>query len=138
MLPVWRDALVVVLPRKHPAAEAPDLALTDLAELPLWLVDRRTNRALVDLVVGACHDAGFEPTLGRVYPGLQETLAAFGAGTPGWTVMYEAHASQLTARHVVFTRLSKPDLSLPTLLAVRQGVPETVVEALLASCREAA
>jgi DNA-binding transcriptional LysR family regulator len=138
LLPVWRDALVVVLPRKHPAADAPDLALTDLAKLPLWLVERRTNRALVDLVVGACRDAGFEPAQGRVYPGLQETLAAFGAGTPGWTVMYEAHATQLTPRHVAFTRLSHPDLSLPTFLAARRDLPEPVAAALLASCHEAA
>lgn len=138
LLPVWRDALVVVLPRKHPAADAPDLALTDLAKLPLWLVERRTNRALVDLVIGECRDAGFEPAPGRVYPGLQETLAAFGAGTPGWTVMYEAHASQLAPRHVAFTRLSHPDLSLPTLLAVRRELPEPMAAALLASCRDAA
>jgi DNA-binding transcriptional LysR family regulator len=138
LLPVWRDALVVVLPKRHPAANASDLALTDLANLPLWLVERRTNRALVDLVVGACRDAGFEPVPGRVYPGLQETLAALGAGTPGWTVMYEAHASQLTPRHVAFTRLNHPDLSLPTLLAVRRELPEPVVVALLASCHDAA
>ena len=138
LMPVWRDALVVVLPKRNPAADAADLALADLAKLPLWLVERRTNRALVDLVVGACRDAGFEPALSRVYPGLQETLAAFGAGTPGWTVMYEAHASQLTARHVAFRRLSGLEMSLPTLLVVRPEVPETVVAALAASCREAA
>ena len=137
LLPVWRDALVVALSERDPA-DVPDLALTDLAKLPLWLVERRTNRALVDLVVGACRDAGFEPALGRVYPGLQETLAAFGAGTPGWTVMYEAHARQLAVRHVVFRRLSTPDLSLPTLLAVGRAMPETVVAALVAACRMAA
>jgi len=138
LLPVWRDALVVALSSRSPVADAPELALTDLAKLPMWLVERRANRALVDLVVGACRDAGFEPALGRVYPGLQETLAAFGAGTPGWTVMYEAHASQLTARHVVFRRLSEPEMSLATLLAVGREVTETVVTALVASCREAA
>jgi len=138
LLPVWRDALVVALSERDPAADASDLVLTDLAKLPLWLVERRTNRALVDLVVGACRDAGFEPALGRVYPGLQETLAAFGAGTPGWTVMYEAHARQLAVRHVVFRRLSTPDLSLPTLLAVSRATPETVTTALVAACREAA
>jgi len=138
LLPVWRDALVVALSERNPAADAPDLTLTDLAKLPLWLVERRTNRALVDLVVRACRDAGFEPTLGRVYPGLQETLAAFGAGTPGWTVMYEAHARQLAFRRIVFRTLREPDLSLPTLLAVGRATPETVAAALAASCREAA
>jgi DNA-binding transcriptional LysR family regulator len=138
LLPIWHDALVVVLPDRNPMANATDLTLKDFAKLPLWLVERRTNRALVDLVVGACRDAGFEPVQGRVYPGLQETLAAFGAGTPGWTVMYEAHATQLTPRRVTFRRLSEPHLSLPTLLAVRSSTPGPVTAALMASCREAA
>lgn len=138
VLPIWRDALVVVLPERHPLAEAASLTLSDLAGLPLWMVERRTNRALVDLVTGACRDAGFEPTPGRVYPGLQETLSALGAGTPGWTVMYASHAAQLTVRHVAFRRLSDPELSLPTLLAVSRATPETTTAALLAACREAA
>ena len=138
VLPIWRDALVVVLPQRHPLADAPDLTLVDLAGLPLWLVERRTNRALVDLVTGACRDAGFEPTPGRVYPGLQETLSAFGSGTPGWTVMYESHAAQLTVRNVVFRRLCEPELSLPTLLAVGRATPAPVAAALVAACRDAA
>ena len=138
VLPIWRDALVVVLPERHPLADAPDLTIADLAGLPLWMVERCTNRALVDLVTGACRDAGFEPTPGRVYPGLQETLSAFGAGAPGWTVMYASHAAQLTVRHVAFRSLSDPELSLPTLLAVSRATPETTTAALLAACREAA
>ena len=137
-LPVWREDLVVALPQANPLADASELCLRDLAGLPLWMVARRTNPALVDLVVGACHDAGFEPTPGRVYPGLQETLAALGAGKPAWTVMYASHASQLNVRNVVFRRLGEPELSLPTFLVVGRSTPETVVAALLAACREAA
>lgn len=138
LLPVWREDLVVALPRRHPLAEAPELAIADLAGLPLWLVERRANRALVDLVVGACHDAGFEPASSHVSPGLQETLSALGAGTAGWTVIYASHAAQLNVRHVVFRRLAEPDLALPTLLAVGRSTPGTVTAALLAACREAA
>jgi DNA-binding transcriptional LysR family regulator len=137
LLPVWREGLVVALPRRHPLAAAPELAIADLAGLPLWLVERRANRALVDLVVGACHDAGFEPSAGHVSPGLQETLSALGAGTAGWTVVYASHAAQLNVRHVVFRKLSGPALSLPTLLAVGRSTPETVTAALFAACREA-
>ena len=138
VLPVWREDLVVALPQRHPLAEAPELAIGDLAGLPLWMVERRRNRALVDLIVGACQDAGFEPASGRVSPGLQETLSALGAGTPGWTVLYASHAAQLKVRHVAFRRLIEPELSLPTLLAVGRSTPETVTAALLAACREAA
>ena len=129
---------MVALPRGNPLSDASELALRDLAGLPLWMVPRRTNPALVHLVVGACHDAGFEPTPGRVYPGLQEMLAALGAGKPAWTVMYASHASQLNVRNVVFRRLREPKLSLPTFLVVGRSTPETVVATLLAACRDAA
>ncbi|MBR7829396.1 LysR family transcriptional regulator [Actinospica sp. MGRD01-02] len=138
LLPAWREDLVVVLPRAHPLAEKGELAMGDLAGLPLWMVERRRNPALVDLVVGACQDAGFEPAPGRVYPGLQETLSALGAGRAAWTVMYASHAAQLNVRNVVFRRLSEPELSLPTFLVVKPSTPETVVAALLAACRAAA
>jgi DNA-binding transcriptional LysR family regulator len=41
LLPVWRDALVVVLPRKHPAADAPDLGRVSEVDqsceiIPAW------------------------------------------------------------------------------------------------------
>jgi DNA-binding transcriptional LysR family regulator len=136
-LAVWREELVVALPGRSPLADAAELVIGDLAGLPLWMVARRTNPALVDLVVGACHDAGFEPAPGRVYPGLQETLSALGAGKAAWTVMYASHAAQLNVRGVVFRRLREPWLSLPTYLVVRRSAPETVVAALLAACREA-
>lgn len=129
---------MIALPRAHPLAEKDELAIADLAGVPLWMVERRRNPALVDLVVGACHDAGFEPAPGRIYPGLQETLSALGAGRAAWTVMYASHAAQLNVRNVVFRRLREPELSLPTFLVVRRSTPETVVAALLAACREAA
>jgi DNA-binding transcriptional LysR family regulator len=137
LLPVWREELVVALPLRNPLADAPELALANLAGLPLWLVERRKNRPLVDLVVGACHDAGFEPASSRVSPGLQETLSALGAGSTGWTLLYASHAAQLNVRNVVFRRLTEPELSLPTYLAVGRSAPETVVAVLLAACREA-
>lgn len=136
-VPVWREELVVALPRRNPLADVDELRMRDLAGLPLWLVPRRTNPALVDLVVGACAAAGFEPTPGRVYPGLQETLSALGAGKSAWTVMYASHAAQLNVRNVVFRRLTEPELSLPTYLVVGRSTPETVVAALLAACRAA-
>ncbi|HET9173479.1 MAG TPA: LysR substrate-binding domain-containing protein [Actinospica sp.] len=136
--PVWREDLIVALPKRNPLADVPELVIGDLAGLPLWMVPRRTNPALVDLVVGACSEAGFEPTPGRVYPGLQETLSALGAGKAAWTVMYASHAAQLNVKNVVFRRLREPELSLPTFLVVGRSTPETVVAALLAACHEAA
>ncbi|WP_293992994.1 hypothetical protein [Streptomyces sp.] len=47
---------------------------------------RRTNPALVDLVVGACREAGFESLPGPSPGSLQDTLAGIGT-RPLWTVV---------------------------------------------------
>ncbi|MGW9214441.1 LysR family transcriptional regulator [Embleya sp. NPDC055664] len=67
LVPVWRDPLVVAL--------------------PLRIVPREHNPHLVDLLVGACRAAGFEPVVGRTFTTDQDTLAAIGAGPPTWTAV---------------------------------------------------
>jgi DNA-binding transcriptional LysR family regulator len=144
-IPVWRDELVVALPARHPLAEAGRIDLERLAGLPLHLTARRNNPSLVDLVVGACRDAGFEPVPGPAHSSLQDTLAALGAGPPGWTVVYAAYARQLRDSRVAFlpvcpprgARGPEPALSLPTVLAVRAVLPHRL-HPLLDVCREVA
>ena len=122
IIPVWQDALVVALSASHPAAASPEVELRDLAALPLSLTERANNPPLVDLVVGACRDAGFEPVPGPSRTTLQDTLASFGAGTPGWTVLYAAHARQLVTGSVRFLPLKAAagPLSMTTSVAVRR------------------
>ncbi|KPI10275.1 transcriptional regulator, LysR family [Actinobacteria bacterium OV450] len=132
ILRLWEDPLVVALPAAHPLARQPELTLADLAGLPLCLTARRNNPVLVDLVVGACHSAGFEPLPGPVSGSLQDTLATIGAGsTPLWTVVYAAHARVLLSPRIAFRPFRAPGLSLPIGLAVRSGHPTTVVDVLL-------
>ena len=61
LIPVWDDEIVAAVPADHRLAGAREVALADLAPLPLRLVSRRLNQPLVDLVIGACAQAGFEP-----------------------------------------------------------------------------
>ncbi|MFI9275871.1 LysR family transcriptional regulator [Kitasatospora sp. NPDC052896] len=144
-IPVWQEELVVALPARHPLAGADAVDLAQLSELPLYLAARRSNAPLVDLVVGACRDAGFEPVPGPPHSSLQDTLAALGAGVAGWTVVYAVHARQLRGSRVAFLPVRSPGrargaeavLSLPTVLAVHSAAPERV-RFLLEACREAA
>ncbi|MFI9362465.1 LysR substrate-binding domain-containing protein [Kitasatospora sp. NPDC053057] len=133
-LPVWEDELVLALPARHPLAGADEVDLADLAALPLRLTDRRTNPALVDLVMGACAEAGFRPTLGPAHGALQDTLASIGTGTPMWTVVYAANA-RMTNSHRVAFRPCRTPLALPTSIAVRRSAP--LPRLLLAACRQA-
>ena len=131
VVPLWPDPLVAVLPARHVLAAGPDVALPDLAALPLRLVARRVNPPLVDLVVTACHEAGFEPVPGPPGGSLQDNLAAIGAGTAMWTVVYASQAARLHVPRVAFLPFRGAGLALTTGLAVRRGRRSRPVELLL-------
>ncbi|MGW1379634.1 LysR substrate-binding domain-containing protein [Streptomyces sp. NPDC002446] len=140
-VPLWQDPLVAVVPARHRLATAPGtLALADLAAVPLVLTERRNNRALVDLVVNACHDAGFAPVPGPRYGSLDDTLTAIGApGGPAdglWTVVYAAHAARLSTPRVAFLPFRNPGMELTTYLAARRGDPPAGLDLLLRACAE--
>ncbi|MGF1427020.1 LysR family transcriptional regulator [Kitasatospora sp. LaBMicrA B282] len=150
-IPVWQEELLVALPARHAPAGVTAVDLAQLAELPLHLTARRNNPPLVDLVLGACRDAGFEPVPGPPYSSLQDTLAALGAGVAGWTVVYAVHADQVRSGRVAFLPVRSPGggpgageggagsaLSLPTVLAVPAAALPERVNPLLAACRAAA
>ncbi|WP_035800451.1 LysR family transcriptional regulator [Kitasatospora mediocidica] len=139
-LPLWQDELVAAVPGRHPLAQQPSLSLSDLAELPLRLTERRNHPALVDLVLDGCHRAGFEPIPGPTSSTLQDTLAAIGSGTPMWTVVYAANARMMRIPRVAFVPFAPPGLALPTALAIRRGVgaaptASAGLDLLLSACR---
>ncbi|MEU6280146.1 LysR family transcriptional regulator [Streptomyces sp. NPDC047028] len=133
VLPLWPDTLVAAVPATHPLATRPEIDLADLAGLPLALTARRDNPALVDLVVGACHDAGFEPVPAAVNGSLQNTLATIGA-RPLWTVVYASHARVLHTPRVAYVPFRAPGLALATGLAVSAAGPTPHLEELLTAC----
>lgn len=113
---------------------APGIDLADLADLKLVLTPRHTHPALVDLVIGSCAAAGFEPQAGPPGNTLQNTLAAIGAGQPLWTVVYAAHARMMLNDRVAFLPIRGAGLSLTTSLAVRDEPPSPELTALIAAC----
>ncbi|MFI6492028.1 LysR substrate-binding domain-containing protein [Streptomyces sp. NPDC050564] len=133
VLPLWPDPLVAALPAGHPLAARDEVALDELAGLPLSITARRINPALVDLVVGACHDAGFEPLPGPTSGSLQDTLATIGA-RPLWTVVYASHARVLHTPRVAYVPFRAPGLALGTGLAVHGSEPTPYLDGLLAAC----
>lgn len=134
VIPVWDDPLVVAVPATHPAASHAAVDLAALASLPLWLVGRKANAPLVDLVMSACAAAGFEPMMAPRDSKLPETLASIGSGG-GWTVLYAPHAKQLRHDRVAF-RPASPGLAMTTSVAVLQGSRSRRLARLLAACGE--
>jgi DNA-binding transcriptional LysR family regulator len=137
LIEVWRDRLVIALPADHALAAEDVVTLSDLAALPLRIVSRSRNPALIDLVLGACNAAGFTPIPGLHPDSLENTLAAVSSGPPSWTVLYEAHARTIQIPHVAF-RPTTPTLVLPTALAVAADATSRTLAPLLRACAEAA
>jgi DNA-binding transcriptional LysR family regulator len=138
IIPVWQDPLVVALPSTHPLADQDAIVLAALASVPLRIVSRSRNRPLVDLVMRACASAGFEPVLGQRMDNLEDTLAAIGAGTPSWTLVYAAHARNLRSHRVAFRPVREPELVMSTGLAVPAEATSRSLAPLLRACRLAA
>lgn len=130
---LWPDPLVAALPASHPLAGRPEIGIDELAALPLSITARRNNPALVDLVVGACHEAGFEPVPGAVSGSLQDTLASIGTSAL-WTVVYASHARVLHSPRVAFVPFRAPGLALSTGLAVPASTPTPHLDTLLLAC----
>jgi DNA-binding transcriptional LysR family regulator len=136
LIEVWRDRLLVVVPANHELAQHESVELAELSALPLHIVSRKHNPPLVDLVLGACADAGFTPAIGSHPSGLDNTHALIAAGAPSWTVIYEAHARALNHPHVAF-RPTSPELVMPTELAVPQDATSRSLAPLLRACSAA-
>jgi DNA-binding transcriptional LysR family regulator len=137
-VPVWQDSLLVALPASHALAAEEQVELLQLKDLALRIASRRENPPLVDLVMSACAEAGFEPLLGPRSQNLQDTLASIGAGPASWTLVYASHAQLLRPARVVFRPLS-PGLAMTTALAVPAGTTVSGrLAVLLNACREAA
>lgn len=136
LIEMWQDALLVVLPATSPLAGLDVVPMAALAELPLRIVERRTNPPLVDLVLQACADAGFTPALADHPHSLEHTMATIAAGPPTWTVIYEPHARMMHPASVVF-RQTDPPLSMTTSLAVSEGATTVTLAPLLRACTAA-
>jgi DNA-binding transcriptional LysR family regulator len=131
---LWQDELVAALPARHELAGEQVVHLAALAPMTLRMVSRSQNQPLVDLVIGGCMAAGFEPVMGPPSAALPETLALIGAGSSSWTVVYAAHARGLRSPHVAFIPLVEPVLAMPTLLAMLRS-RSAELGALLHACR---
>jgi DNA-binding transcriptional LysR family regulator len=136
LIEMWQDGLLVVLPAASPLAGLDVVPMSALADLPLRIVERRTNPPLVDLVLRSCADAGFTPVLADHPERLEPTMAMIAVGPPTWTVIYEPHARMMQPGSVVF-RPTVPAMTMTTALAVAEDATTATVAPLLRACAAA-
>ncbi len=80
--PLGRATIRLAVPVDHPLEHRPVVDLIDLADEPLVISARRTDPALFDEIVAACHRSGFEPKVTTVVdrPELVLTSVVCGQG----------------------------------------------------------
>jgi len=92
---LWSEALVAVLPTRHPLAARETIPLAALSSLPLMLGLRSKNPGMHDQLLALCRRCGLNPRLGRELDSMQEALATISTGA-AWTLLTATNAPQHT------------------------------------------
>lgn len=127
---LWREPLVAILPASNPVAAAPAVRIAELAELPLRLPRRDVDPGLHDTVLGAFHDAGVTPSMGRPVTSTEAATVEIGVGEPAWTVTYGCSAEGDTVG-----RPFAPPLTVPGQLVAPECGAAACFDAVVAAFR---
>lgn len=123
------DALAVLLPEEHPLAREPQVALGQLAEIPLVVHPAGQRPSWVDFMLSVLRGAGVEP--GPVQEASDTiTAIAFVAAGLGFTLV-PGTSVQFTRPGVVWRPLTEPAPQSRLVLMHRRERPPATVAALL-------
>jgi DNA-binding transcriptional LysR family regulator len=93
VLPLYEEALAVVMPESHEAARAAAVEVAALRELPLMLRAGTSRSNVRARLLDYCRRAGFEPTPGPPFGSLENAFALIAAGR-AWTLLRRSVAHQ--------------------------------------------
>lgn len=121
---VLDEEMYVAFPADHPfvssSAEArcPEISLKKLSHEPFILYRRHNGVGFYDMIIAACHQAGFSPHIAQEAPRILSTLSLVAAGL-GVTFV-PASMRELNMPGVAYVSLkSKPNLKAPINMAWR-------------------
>lgn len=118
--PLVAEPLIAAVPRAlDPEPGRADLALADLADLPLILTPRAIGISLHDCALEACRAAGFEPVLGQPAPQIASILSLVAAEL-GFSLV-PASMRQLAMERIVYKTLRGPQTSVAIAAGVLRG-----------------
>jgi DNA-binding transcriptional LysR family regulator len=104
--PLLREPLSLVLPERHPLAQARKVAVKDLAAERFLIVPRDQASSLHQSIVQCCRAAGFDPIIGlEVY--LQQTIVNFVAEGLG-IAFVPASMQRSQIKGAVFRKVDNP------------------------------
>jgi DNA-binding transcriptional LysR family regulator len=95
---VSEEPVLLTVPKSHALAARESVAIADLAEEDLILIDRKVEPGLHDYYVSACNTAGFSP---RVAHEVNSTSVAIGLTAGGLGIGFAPSSARLAAQHNV-------------------------------------
>lgn len=124
-----REPLVAVLPAAHPLARRRRIPLKALAAEPFIMIPRQHGLGILDLVTGACLQAGFTPRIAQEARELQTVVglvaAGFGVSLMPGTVRKLRHSD------VAYVPLLAPGIFIEIAAAHRAGEAPPLLAAFL-------
>jgi DNA-binding transcriptional LysR family regulator len=121
------EAMVIVLPSRHPLAKFSRLPLSALAGESFVVFPRDAGPAWFDEVITACRQAGFEPILGQEAPQIS-SVGNLVAAELGVALVPASIASQVKVTGIKYVRIRGDAPVARLALAVRPGEPSVVVQ----------
>jgi DNA-binding transcriptional LysR family regulator len=121
---VSEEPVLLVVPKSHPLAAREAVAIADLAEEDLVLIDRRVEPELHDYYVSACNTAGFSP---RVAHEVNSTSVAIGLAAGGLGIGFAPSSARLAAQHNVAYLPIAGDAPKLTIGAIYHAGPRATV-----------
>ena len=121
---ISEEPVLLVVPKSHPLAARESVAIADLAEEDLILIDRRVEPELHDYYVSACNTAGFSP---RVAHEVNSTSVAIGLTAGGLGIGFAPSSARLAAQHNVAYLPIEGDAPKLTIGAIYHAGPRATV-----------
>lgn len=127
--PVSTQTVIVAFPEEHRFATRESIALNELADEDLILIDRRVEPQLHDYYVALCNDAGFSP---RVAQEVNSTWVSTGLVASGLGVGFVPSSARLAPqRGVAFVPIDGNPAQLTTGLIWAEGAQPAVLRNFL-------
>jgi DNA-binding transcriptional LysR family regulator len=134
--PLADETMLAVLPHGHRLGRRRRIGLADLAADPLILFPRAIGPDLYDSIIGACHAAGFTPTISMESPQISSTINMVAAGF-GVTLI-PSSMRQIQAERVSWHDLADRALRTTIALVHRPREKAPIVQNFVRTLRELA
>ncbi len=126
--PIYHEPVVVALPKGHPLAKLPTIALHELADEPFVIYARSAKRQSFDEFIALCHLAGFSPTIAQEAATESAVIGLVAAGL-GVTLVASS-LSSVRPDEVAYRQLVDPPLTVEVAVVWKEEKQLPLVQEL--------